>query len=207
MLEDGLGGELFAAQPQRMARLFHPLLAKSFTSPMLLMQIRGGQIHEIYKGKGSQKQATSYRDVTIASELAKTVGSLLRPHMLSTVAAVSGGTQFGSGLSTGSTDVAHVLVRAYIDAAQVLHVSLGLLFVHLSSAFASVARALAFRTHDPNNREWNAKLLATGFSQDEAGKMMQGAQAYVSGGSAHVQALLCRLHRGTWASTEGLSKI
>ena len=144
--EDGLGGELFAAQPQRMARLFHPLLTKSFTSLMLPMQIRGGQIHEIYKGKGSQKQATSYRDVTIASEFAKTVGSLLRPRMLSTVAAVSGGTQFGSGLNTGSTDVAHVLVRAYIDVAQVLHVSLGLLFVDLSSAFASVARACISNT-------------------------------------------------------------
>ena len=40
--EDGLGGELFAAQPQRMARLFHPLLTKSFTSLVLPMQVRGG---------------------------------------------------------------------------------------------------------------------------------------------------------------------
>ena len=139
--EDGLGGELFAAQPHRLARLYHPLLTKATTSFMVPLQIRGGQVHEIYKGKGPQQHASSYRDVTISSEFAKAFGSLLRPRMLPVIAELAGDTQFGSGLNAGATDVAHLLVRAYVDVAQILKLSLCLLFVDLSTAFASVVRA------------------------------------------------------------------
>ena len=94
--EDGLGGELFAAQPHKLARLFHPLLTKTVTLLLVPMQIRGGQIHEIYKGKGLQRLATSYRDVTITSEFAKSFGSLMRPRLLLTIEKITGLTQFGS---------------------------------------------------------------------------------------------------------------
>ena len=208
--EDGLGGELFAAQPHRLARLFHPLLSKAVTSFLLPLQIRGGQIHEIYKGKGLQKLASNYRDVTIASEFAKSFGSLLRPRMLPIVEKIAGTSQFGSGLNTGATDVAHVLVRAYTDVAQLLKLSLGLLFVDLSTAFASVVRALALPT-DVTDSDWRAKLLMTGFTEEEADEVIQEVHACDewsdAGGSAHVQALITQLHIGTWAATEGLAGV
>ena len=101
-------------------------------------------------------------------------------------------------------------VRAYIDVAQQLKMSLGILFVDLSTAFASVVRALTLPT-DVSDDSWKARLRANGFSDVEADEVVHDVHAnnewIAAGGSIHLQALLKELHVGTWAATEGLAGV
>ena len=78
--------------------------------------------------------------------------------------------------------------------------SLGLLFVDLSTAFASVVRALAMPT-DATDSAWKERLMTTGFTSEEVENVfseVHGMNEWVAArGSRHVQALLKELHVGT----------
>ena len=88
--------------------------------------------------------------------------------------------------------------------------SLGLLFVDLSTAFASVVRALALPT-DASDVEWRRRLMDSGFTDSEASGIMQEVHDEdlwaQSGGCTHLQTLLKELHIDTWASNEGLAGV
>jgi len=65
--EDLLGGELGAAFPFQIATLLYPLIFKSVVGCCPPIQWRGGQIHEIYKKKGSLFDVKSFRDVLLSN--------------------------------------------------------------------------------------------------------------------------------------------
>ena len=63
---DAIPPEAFAAAPQAMAKIFHPLMVKAalrFEEPLAW---KGGVSIKLYKGKGAVLQCKSYRDVLVS---------------------------------------------------------------------------------------------------------------------------------------------
>ena len=141
--EDGLGSELFKACPARMASIFHPLFFKSAIAMAPPMQLKGGHLLELFKGKGSKCNLSSFRDVTICNSAAKPLCMHLRSQSMKPLARYSCETQFGGGLNGGSTD----FPRLYLDASRsIAHknkLSFACVYIDLKSAFASIVRGFA----------------------------------------------------------------
>ena len=75
-------------------------------------------------------------------------------------------TQFGSGLNGGSTEVAHLMLKAYFDYASAKKQMMGALFVDISTAFAAMVRSVIFPM--PASDEVLLKKLADrGFSIED----------------------------------------
>ena len=80
-------------------------------------------------------------------------------------------------MNGGSTEFAYLYVVAAMDVARARKLSFGALFVDLQTAFASIARMIAFPA--PTSMDsFTAKLFASGFSTDEVKLVVEGLIAY-----------------------------
>ena len=114
----------------------------------------------------------------------------------------------GGGLNGGSTEFAHLYVVATMDIAKARNLSYAAFFVDLQTAFASIARMIAFPA--PSSFDsFASKLFSIGFSKHEVNEITEGIMAYeywtVSGGSDHYLAMLSRLHKCSWFAVEGVA--
>jgi len=125
------------------------------------------------------------------------------------LAATSSALQFGGGLNGGSTEFAHLYMVACMDVARARKLSFGALFVGLQTAFASIARILAFPAPPASMDAFVARLLAAGFTAEDAAEMAEGLCAYehwtASGGTKHYLTMLSKLHRQSWFAMEGVA--
>ena len=208
--EDGIGGEVFKVAPWSLARVWHPLFVKSALTLRPPLQFRGGMITELLKVNASGGECDHYRDITIADHTAKTFCKIFRPEIVSAAAAVVPTGQFGAGFNGGSTDVAHLALSAFLDAASAARQSAAILFVDLATAFASLLRRLCVPA-DAGDEQWLAALAAAGFSQDEVKRIYDEASSYAywgrAGLSEHTLQIAAALHRMTWFTTEGLPHV
>eukprot|EP00972_Heterocapsa_arctica_P057257 8448443-Heterocapsa_arctica.AAC.1 len=132
---------------------------------------------------------------------------MFRPEIVAAVASVMPTGQFGAGFNGGSTDIAHLTLSAFLDAASAAKRSAAILFVDLATAFASLERRLCVPA-DAGDERWLAALAAAGFSQDEVQRIHDEAASYAywgrAGLSEHTLQIAAALHRMTWFTTEGL---
>ena len=105
-------------------------------------------MHYLYKNKGIMQLVDNYRDVTIADNTPKIVTKHVRRNLLPTFQSGSLSTQWGSGLNGGETAITHLYVRNLVHIAQASNKSLALLFLDISTAFASLTRHLVFDLDD-----------------------------------------------------------
>jgi hypothetical protein len=206
--EDRNGSEIFKAAPLACAKALHPLIVKSALALQPPIQWKGGHLFEVYKGKGTTCDIGSYRDVTICAAASKSLSKPMREQGISTLGRLSASTQFGGGLNGGSTEFAHLYLVATMDVAKMRGLSYGGLFVDLQTAFASIARLLAFPF--PSSMDgFAAKLFHHGFARDEVHEIIEGLMAYehwtANGGSKHFLAMLSKLHNNSWFAVEGIS--
>ena len=82
---DGLGGEIFKAAPEQMARIYYPLTFKTFANIKVPLQDCGGECLDLYKGKGDVRVRKNYRDVLLSNESCRKLGKLLRPNIFCAV--------------------------------------------------------------------------------------------------------------------------
>ena len=61
--EDCIPSTIMSACPQAMAKALHPLIMKSTVWGSEPQAWRGGQLHELFKGKGTRAEACNYRGV------------------------------------------------------------------------------------------------------------------------------------------------
>ena len=208
--EDGIGGEVFKVAPWSLARVWHPLFVKSALTLRPPLQFRGGMITELLKASASGSEPGHFRDITIADHSAKTFCKMFRPEIVSAAAAVVPAGQFGGGFNGGSTDVAHLALSAFLDAASAARKSAAIIFVDLATAFASLLRRLCVPT-DAGDDQWLGALAAAGFSDNEVKHIYDEAASYAywgrTGLSGHTLHIAAALHRMTWFTTEGLPNV
>ena len=104
---------------------------------------KGGQIHESWKRKGSICDAKSFRDVLLSAMGCKCFAKFLRAQNKSTLENAASSTMFGSGIRGASTEHAHLMCRSVHAMALAQRQCLGLVFVGVLGAFASMVRSVA----------------------------------------------------------------
>ena len=81
------------------------------------------------------------RDVLLACHTNKPFSRVQRFQLNPMMKALAAPTQMGSGINRGACDFLHLCVRALVDIAQLRSIS-EIIFVYLSTAFASVHRSM-----------------------------------------------------------------
>ena len=143
--EDRLGPELAHGWPSELGRLWHPAGVKALWWGAPPLQWTGGLIHELYKGKKSVRGCGNYRDVCLGVSSGKWFSAHLRSCVARPLAEAAVWSQFGSGLNGGTTEFAHLYVRAAMDAAGATGRSCAIVFLDCEKAFASVFPAARVR--------------------------------------------------------------
>jgi hypothetical protein len=163
-------------------------------------------LHELYKGKGLHSQCSSYRDIHLSDDTAKTFGRIIRNFLQPDLAAYSVSTQWGSGLNGGDTAVAHLAVRTLLELGNAYGTTCGLLFMDLIAAFPSSLRRIVFDV-EQGDEAWLKKLRCAGFSAIEIADIYHYVMESIwdqVGSNKCATALGAQMHNQTWCSTEGL---
>ncbi len=123
-------------------------------------------ICELFKNKGSPSLISSYRDILLADDDGKGVQRLLRKSLVPLAHKICVETQFGGGLNGGETAVAHLYLRLIVDSIINNKTSGALIFVDVTSAFATLLRRIIFDV-DQGDEHWLRKLPASGYSDED----------------------------------------
>ena len=123
-------------------------------------------ICDLFRNKGSPALISSYRDILLADDDGKGVQRLLRKSLVPLAHKLCVGTQFGGGLNGGETAIAHLYLRLIVDA--ILHnkTSGALIFVDVTSAFATLLRRIVVDINQ-GDEHWLRKLSASGFTNED----------------------------------------
>ena len=206
---DAIPPEAYAAAPQAMAKIFHPLMVKAalrFEEPL---SWKGGVCIELYKGKGPVLQCKSYRDVLVSDIVGKAYHKTLRNRLMPVLNRVGLDTQCGGLGSRGSDFGAHI-VRQFLDYCRVSKTSGAVLFVDVVGAFASVVREIVLGglTDAGHVAALCAKLrLSQTLGQDIVEIARSGGILGEAGASQHLLELIREAHRCTWFATEGVTDV
>ena len=140
------------------------------------VQWSGGVLCDLLKPGGAPTKAAGYREITVCDADAKPALSLLRSTASPFLDASSPPGQYGGGCHSGSTASAHLLSRAFIDMALAQGYSLVQLYVDVTTAFATMTRALALPMGDQSDFALIERLSQFGFSKTEILKLISDVQ-------------------------------
>jgi len=206
--EDLIGSELAKMCPHEFACLFYPVFFKSAVHVAAPIQWKGGQIQEIFKGKGSELVLGSYRDVMLAGIGSKAYTRDMRIKANASVDKIALDTQFGSGFWGASTQYAHIMLRAFQDVAAAEKVCMATIFTDVSTAFASMSRFAAIGMPEYEG-QLVAKLIQLGFDPQEVEQVLAivSADNPIDALPPHLVAMIKDMHRFNWFSVEGVSSV
>ena len=207
--EDILGNELAKGCPQLFAQIYGPVMLKASLLRDAPMQWRGGQLQEIYKGKGPLADMASYRDVLLGDMAGKVYCRHLRSLAKPFLENIALGTQYGSGIRGSGTDFAHLHMRAIMDYAGTIGASVAFIFIDVVTAFAAICRRVVLPMPEYEG-EFYQRLKASGFDDDVIRDVIAGLHDDLwetKGGPPNLLQLIMDMHRRTWVSFEGLSGI
>eukprot|EP00435_Cladocopium_sp_Y103_P075263 s194_g55.t1 len=138
---DGLGSEIYQGNIATSAKRVYPLVMKMFTRQQGIAEHTGGWLVPLYKGKGSMSSMTQYRAILLEATLARAISKSWRSRLAEGVHKIAQPLQFG-GRKGLSIEALHLQTRLWQMNAQKQHVSLGLVFVDIQSAFYSVVKQM-----------------------------------------------------------------
>ena len=134
-----------------------------------------------------------------------------RTQLIDPLAPITRDYQLGAGQSGGSCDTAHLHISEALAYAQHANLSAAVVFLDLSTAFASMQRDIAVPAADAKDEEWAAHLHRCGFSPAEISAILALACSVLvwrnAGADHHALMQLAEAHSGTWISMEGLATI
>merc|ERR1712008_317611 len=107
------------------------------------IQWKGGQVQELWKGKGPLSDPASYRDIWLCALGSKGYSRFLMTGATTWVNSIALDTQFGSGINGAGADFCHLMLKGLADFVDSSWASLAIIFLDIVSAFASMARAMA----------------------------------------------------------------
>ncbi len=164
--ESRLASDVFRRLPLLMARVYYPLVLKSYLRIAPPLQWKGGMICDLFKNKGSPSLISSYRDILLADDDGKGAQRLLRKTLVPLAHKLCVSTQFGGGLNGGETAIAHLYLRLIVDFIINNKTSGAIIFADVMSAFATLLRRIVFDI-DQGHEQWLRKLSSSGFTNED----------------------------------------
>ena len=168
---------------------------------------KGGQLYPLWKGKGSKRDAATYRGIVLLSALGKRWHALLRSRLLPHVMEQKLPTQFG-GFPGQQPGFATSMIWAYSNIAKAKGLSDACLFLDLRAAFHHLIRQFAWNHGDAAlSPQLIAALNKEGL---DATKLQQRAQDSQQWGHLplpkHLNDLIVDLHQCTWYTLKGAAE-
>jgi len=164
--EDLVPGIFLKLFPKFCTAIFYPIFIKSFNFLAPPIQWKGGMLQELFKNKGSSSDKSNYRDIMLGSIPGKKCFSTLRKCLIPFASSIVGLSQFGSGFNGGETAFAHLYLRLIFDYAKKIQTSCCVLFLDVSSAFASLLRRIIF-AQSSSDESWLHQLKSAGYSEED----------------------------------------
>ena len=122
------------------------------------------------------------RDITVTSFPASSFTGMLRPSIAKAADRLASQGQFGSGLHSGSTESAHLVLQNFFGAAALRGECAVGVFLDVATAFPSMARRLVIPTV-ANDEMWLRIVRAAGFTDWETQEIYSEAVDIVKWGS------------------------
>ena len=138
---DGIPGVLLKNFAAECSGFIFPLLLKLALRGSEAIGLKGGLAVKFWKGKGAQNDVTSYRQILLASNLAKCMHQALRPAIRSLFVRSAPALQIG-GKPGGNVVFGAHLTRSFLRWQAAKKKSCFILFTDIASAFYSVVRQL-----------------------------------------------------------------
>ncbi len=203
---DHLPDSLFAAAPAAMAEFFHPLVVKMAMRIQKPIQLKGGVMVDLYKGKGSASNCKNSRGILISDALGKHLQKTDSDSVKDAYDRYVPENQCGNI----GTEYATHIVREFQRWARANGLSSLILFMDLISAFYSVIRQLVIGLNcsDEDIFKLMALLnLPASAGQEFIQKLKQDSIFVTLGVDSHVHAIIEEDHQGTWFATNKLPNV
>ena len=104
----------FKLFPYHLAKIFYPLVVKTFIRIHPPLQWKGGMICDLFKNKESPALIASYRDILLMDDDGKAVQRLVRKKLFPIANKLRVDSQLG-GRNGGETVIAHLYLRMFVD--------------------------------------------------------------------------------------------
>ena len=178
-----------------------PLLLKMALRGTESIGLKGGLAVKFWKGKGSQKDPASYRQILLLSRIAKCMHQAMRPALRELYVQTTPELQIGGKPGKSVVYGAHV-VRSFLRWMRATHTACFVLYTDISSAFYSVARQLVAKSTAAGDSDGGISLdgirlpaedlaLLRAHACDRSALRQAGATPWLEG-------LAARLTEGTW---------
>ena len=144
---DGLGAEVFQADPVVAAKKLFPLLLKAAVRRQGIMEFAGGWLLPLFKGKGSPQNMAGfgYRAILLESVVSSAFSKAWRPLITEGLARVARPMQWG-GRQGLSIEALHLHVHFWKRNAKKQRKSHAVIFLDIRAAFYSVVKQLVAGT-------------------------------------------------------------
>ena len=172
--KDNVPADLLHHYPAGIARHLYPIFLKSALRSQEPIQWKGGELHSIWKRKGSMLDCTSHRAILVSSATGKAIHGALRQQLGPYFDVAATPLQIG-GRKGYPVQLALQAARAWQQLCISSRTSCALLFVDLRDAFHRVARALV-HGGCPDNQSIDNTISVLGLSPEVAPRL----QAYVT---------------------------
>ena len=139
---DGLVPELCKYAARHMSHFLAPLFLKQACYAAEPIHRKGGILFELYKGKGSMQDASSYRGILVSSHVAKAFHNVYRQEALPYHLATADPLQFGGTPGMG-VDFASRTLRLFLRNHQLAGRSCAVFYLDIKSAYYRLLRCLA----------------------------------------------------------------
>ena len=139
---DGIPPELLRCHAPELARVFYPVLLKTFCFLSEPLIWKGGELIKLYKGKGSRSSCSNFRAILLSSSVGKAVHSLVRNKASPFFEREALPLQAGGRPGQSALFPAQAL-RCFLRSAKASLDSAGVLFFDLQTAFYTVIRHLS----------------------------------------------------------------
>ena len=138
---DGIGGEIFKANPTIAAKRTFPMLMKCSLRQQWIAEFSGGWLIPLHKGKMLHHLMEGHRAILLEPCLARAFSKTWRARLEPGLADYAPPGQWGGRKGAGIESV-HAVLRMTQSTARALHQSLGIVFIDIRSAFYSIAKPL-----------------------------------------------------------------
>lgn len=204
---DGLPAEIYKAGALPMLHHVLALTTKTALHAREPDSWRGGRLIPLHKGKSAKSDPTGYRSIFVSNFVTKMYHSVLRDHLVDVWQQTITHLQFG-GCKGCSSDTPHLLVQQHFEFAHTRKQPSAALFVDFKSAFYTIIRQGLFAER-LDATTFMIAMQRLGVAPQDLADLLSTADSDVAtqGLSAHVEALLTDLFKGTYFELDGLSEV
>ena len=201
---DEINPTIIKKYPCEVGRELFEVMFKAWAGGEEPIAWKGGILCPIFKGKGSKREASSYRGVVLLSALGKRWHALLRARMLPHAIRNQPPMQFG-GFPGQQPGFASFIVRAYAARAKMHGLNEACLFIDLRAAFHHLLRQLSLPMRDCRFPDALVRALRQdGHNVEELQQQSGNADRFgplpLPG---HLGKIVADLHQSTWYTING----